>query len=232
MAKNTGTSANENENTQLQDPEVDYKSANDVLQKQVDELKSMMAEFLQSQKVSVQSPKEAVSTVSYETDYEDVPMIPANKHIQVTSLFTGGMTVKGVNDKPIRFDHFGMTRPISYDDLTNVVSVHRNLVEDGSFFIHSKEAVKALYLEDIYSKMITKQTIENILELSDEEIRRIFNNTTQNIQETIVDLTIEGVKRHLKQGDMKYSNRNKIELLSELSGKDIYKIANDQLNDK
>jgi hypothetical protein len=209
---------------------VQVQLPNEDLEKKVAELTLLVEQLLQNQSTLMPAP--AVEAKVDEVEYDDTPFIQPNKMIQVTSLFNGGMTLTGLNNKKIRFENFGVTLPVSFEDLTYISSHHRNLIEDGNIYINSKDVIKALYLEEIFRKVVNKSTIENILELSDDDIRRVYKNATKDIQDTIVEITLEGVKRHITQGDMKFSNRNKIEILSEMSGKNIYRIATEQLEEK
>lgn len=228
--KNTQSITEEKQPTipQVLTPDAELLEKNAKLQSELDELKAMMEQLMESQKTQ----PEVVTKPQDDMEIDDeVELIPPNKMMNLTSLFYGGMTLQGAN-KPIRFEHFGMTRPVSFEDLTFICNNHRSLAENGFFFIHNKDAIKALYLDDHYKRFVNKQTIENIITLPDQEITNIFNNVTNELKETIIDVVIAGVKQHIQTGDnMKYSNRNKIELLSSLSGKNIWKIANDAVEE-
>jgi len=214
---------NKNKDKVAENTDVVVDTEKEKLKSELDELKQLVAQLLKDKQES--SANVSVATDPQEIE-EDVAIIPPNKMINVTSLFYGGMTLTG-NNKRIRFERFGVTQPVSFEDLTHICSNHRNLAEEGAFFIHNKDAVKSLYLEDNYKKFINKQTIENFITLPEEQMRSMFKNTTKEIQETIVDLVIDGVKKYIKGEDSKYSNRNKVEIISELSGKNIYQLANE-----
>jgi hypothetical protein len=210
-----GRIAKQDANSNIEPTVIDYEQKSNQLELELAELKELVAQLSSNKTI-----------VSDEDDYE---IIPPNKQINVTSLFYGGMTLRGNNEKPIRFENFGITRPISFDDLTHICSNHRRLAEEGAFFIHNKDAIKSLYLEENYKNFIKKEQIENVIDLPEEDIRRITKSLSSELKETVSEVVLAGVKRHIKEGDYKYSNRNKVALIGELCGRDIYKIANDQI---
>ncbi len=197
----------------------------DQLKNDVNDLKEMMKMFIQSQTQSnkidtdIKAPeKESVS--EYE-DLEEVVSIPPNQLINVTSLFTGGMTLTGSHGKPIRFERFGQTMPVTFEDVNYACSNNRKFAEEGYFFIHSGKAVKLLYLNEAYEKIIDVKTIENLINLSTDKIEEIYNKVTQNIKDSIIDIVVRGIIANKPA----YSDRNKIDFLGKLRGKDLNVIA-------
>src|SRR5690606_15328527 len=122
-----------------------------------DSLKALMQQLLDSQsKQKEESKSESTTSAKNNVDDSDrdYSIIPPNKLVKVTSLFYGGMTLRGSNDKKIRFARFGDTKPVSYEDLTYICTNHENLAEQGAFFIHDTEVVRSLYLERTYAKIL------------------------------------------------------------------------------
>src|SRR5690554_3287233 len=77
--------------------------SNTQLQNDVNSLKALMQQLIESQ-----SQKEEVVVTSTTSNPEedqdrDYSIIPPNKLVKVSSLFYGGMTLRGSNDKKIRF---------------------------------------------------------------------------------------------------------------------------------
>lgn len=199
--------------------EIDLKKENEKLKKEFEQLKEMFSQLIQSQNSQNESNREQDKT-------EAIEMLPT-KLIHVTSLFHGGMTLRGSNNKPIRFERFGLTRPVTFEDLTYICSNHRTLAEEGSFFIHSKEAIELLYLESNYKKIIDKSKIENLITLPHDEIEGIFSGLTDSLKETIEDIVINGIISN----DTKYLDRGKIDFIGKLCGKNLYKIAQDRITE-
>src|SRR5690606_12188285 len=132
-------------------------------QNDVNSLKALMQQLIESQ-----SQKEEVVVTSTTSNPEedqdrDYSIIPPNKLVKVSSLFYGGMTLRGSNDKKIRFARFGDTKPVSYEDLTYICTNHENLAEQGAFFVHDVEVVRSLYLERTYEKILDVKKIENLI---------------------------------------------------------------------
>jgi hypothetical protein len=94
--------------------------------------------------------------------------------------------------------------------------------KNGYFMILDNDVVKAHALEDDYKKILTKQQIENILTFEDDVIRTLFSGTTNVIRETIVTMIMQKINSNEKKD---YVDKNKVAILSEIYGKDIYALA-------
>jgi len=194
---------------------IDLVKRNEELERELEELKKKL-ETLMSEKVS---------TVEKNNDIKDenevFPEIPMNKPIKVMSLYTGGLNLKKYdNDKtPVRFNGFGEIQPILYMDLLKIISHQRKFFEEGYCVILDDEVIKVHYLEKDMEKILDKNTIEKILDYENEKIRDLFVGTTKQIRQTIIDLIIDKIIKK------EYVDRNKVALISELYGKDLYEIA-------
>jgi anion-transporting ArsA/GET3 family ATPase len=199
---------------------------NKQLRSELDEMKAMMKQLLESQNASKEQSKESQKIDSDPDNIDESYVdIPQNKQINVTSLFYGGMTLYGTNSKKIRFDKFGITRPISYGDLIDVCNRHRDLAEQGAFFIHSKDAVKALYLEQSYVNILDAKKIGNLLTLSESEIDSIMKSMTDIQKNTVENVVIQGII----DGDHKYTNWNKVNIVNKHCKRNLQKIANERM---
>ena len=216
------------EETKIETPEVventiDYKSEYEKLKNEFGDLKAMMAQLIESQKTN--SVKENVEDKSIkdlnDTVIDDAVIIPTNKMVYLTNLFDGKMYLTGSNNKPVNFENFGVTLPVTYEDLQYICSNHRSFAEKGYFFIHNKDMVHALYLDEAYKKIVNKSVIETILKLSAKQIEEIMNNTTSTIKDTIFNTVVNGVKNVSPE----YSDTTKIGLVGKLYGKDIFETA-------
>lgn len=195
------------------------------LEAELSELKNMMMQLISSQNKSEESKTEVTTPDYDDTDkyeYEDeVPTIPPNKLFNVTSLFYGGMTLRGSNNKKIRFDRFGVTRPISFEDITYICTNHHKLAEEGAFIIHSKDVVKSLYLEKAYERILDAKKIENLIDLPHEKIDDIMKNLTSIQKNTVENIIIRG----LMDGNNKFNNLTKLEIIERHCGKNLRAIA-------
>lgn len=194
-------------------------------EKDIEQENLKLKEEIEGLKKAMESLMSTVKSSSYDVksdDGENAVDIPPTKMIKVTSLFAGGMTLRGAKNQTIRFDRFGVQRPISYEDLIHICNEHRNLAEEGYFFIHNKDVIKSLYLEEYYERSIVdRDTIKNLINLDGKRIKEIYNDLSKNLKETFVDIVIEG----MEQGKPEFNDRNKIELINQLCGKNLYEIV-------
>lgn len=194
---------------------IDLVKRNKELERELKELKKKL-ETLMSEKVSAVEKNNDIKD-----ENEVFPEIPMNKPIKVMSLYTGGLNLKKYdNDKtPVRFNRFGEVQPILYMDLIKIISHQRKFFEEGYCVILDDEVIKVHYLEKDMEKILDKNTIEKILDYENEKIRDLFVGTTKQIRQTIIDLIIDKIVKK------EYVDRNKVALISELYGKDLYEIA-------
>lgn len=195
--------------------EIDYKTEYEKLQSQFNEMKEQFAQLMKVQ-------SENSNKVSEDIQDEEAPIIPSNKITNITNIFDGKMYLNA-NNKIIGFESFGMTLPVTFEDLQYICANHRTFAEKGYFFIHNKDMIHALYLDEAYKKIINKSTIEHILKLTDKQITETISNTTDTIKDTIINLIVKGVKDNKPE----YADKRKIDLISELTGQDIFKLAQD-----
>lgn len=191
----------------------DLIKKNKELEKELARMKEMLQKLITEKQMSIAENNKAEEDI--------LPEIPMNKPIKVMSLYTGGLNLKRYEDDktPIRFNMYGETQPILYMDLLKIISHQRKFFEEGYCIVLDKNVIKAHYLEKHMSKILDKKTIDNLLDYDDEKIKDLFNGTTKQIKETIVDLIVDKIIKK------EYVDRNKVALISELYGKDLYEIA-------
>ena len=198
---------------------IDKTIDNDLIKKNKELEKELarMKKMVQKLKTEKQTP----IAENNKAEEDILPEIPMNKPIKVMSLYTGGLNLKRYEDDktPIRFNMYGETQPILYMDLLKIISHQRKFFEEGYCIVLDKNVIKAHYLEKHMSKILDKKTIDNLLDYDDEKIKDLFNGTTKQIKETIVDLIVDKIIKK------EYVDRNKVALISELYGKDLYEIA-------
>jgi len=191
----------------------DLVKRNKELEKELARMKEQVQKLMAEKQTSIAE--------NNKTEEDILPEIPMNKPIKVMSLYTGGLNLKRYEDDktPIRFNMYGETQPILYMDLLKIISHQRKFFEEGYCIVLDKNVIKAHYLEKHMSKILDKKTIDNLLDYDDEKIKDLFNGTTKQIKETIVDLIVDKIVKK------EYVDRNKVALISELYGKDLYEIA-------
>lgn len=191
----------------------DLIKKNKELEKELARMKEMVQKLIAEKQTPIAENNKAEEDI--------LPEIPMNKPIKVMSLYTGGLNLKRYEDDktPIRFNMYGETQPILYMDLLKIISHQRKFFEEGYCIVLDKNVIKAHYLEKHMSTILDKKTIDNLLDYDDEKIKDLFNGTTKQIKETIVDLIVDKIIKK------EYVDRNKVALISELYGKDLYEIA-------
>jgi hypothetical protein len=191
----------------------DLVKRNEELEKELEKMKEMLQKLMAEKKVDTKQNSEIKEEV--------FPEIPMHKPIKVMSLYTGGLNLKKYNDDktPFRFNFFGETQPILYGDLVKIISHQRKFFEEGYCVVLDNDVIKVHYLEKFMKKILDKKTIDKLLEYDDEKIKDLYNGTTKQLKQTIVDLIVDKIVKK------EYVDRNKVAVISELYGKDLYEIA-------
>lgn len=192
----------------------DLVKRNEELEKELEKMKEML------QKLMTEKENKLNQEIKQE-EVEVFPEIPMHKPIKVMSLYTGGLNLKKYNDDktPFRFNFFGETQPILYGDLVKIISHQRKFFEEGYCVILDNDVIKVHYLEKFMEKILDKKTIDKLLEYDDEKIKDLYNGTTKQLKQSIVDLIVDKIVKK------EYVDRNKVAVISELYGKDLYEIA-------
>ena len=192
----------------------DLVKRNEELEKELEKMKEML------QKLMTEKENKLNQEIKQE-EVEVFPEIPMHKPIKVMSLYTGGLNLKKYNDDktPFRFNFFGETQPILYGDLVKIISHQRKFFEEGYCVVLDNDVIKVHYLEKFMEKILDKKTIDKLLEYDDEKIKDLYNGTTKQLKQTIVDLIVDKIVKK------EYVDRNKVAVISELYGKDLYEIA-------
>jgi hypothetical protein len=192
----------------------DLVKRNKELEKELEKMKEMLQKLMAEKKVDTKQNSEI-------KEEEVFPEIPMHKPIKVMSLYTGGLNLKKYNDDktPFRFNFFGETQPILYGDLVKIISHQRKFFEEGYCVVLDNDVIKVHYLEKFMKKILDKKTIDKLLEYDDEKIKDLYNGTTKQLKQTIVDLIVDKIVKK------EYVDRNKVAVISELYGKDLYEIA-------
>lgn len=192
----------------------DLVKRNKELEKELEKMKEML------QKLMTEKENKLNQEIKQE-EVEVFPEIPMHKPIKVMSLYTGGLNLKKYNDDktPFRFNFFGETQPILYGDLVKIISHQRKFFEEGYCVALDNDVIKVHYLEKFMKKILDKKTIDKLLEYDGEKIKDLYNGTTKQLKQTIVDLIVDKIVKK------EYVDRNKVAVISELYGKDLYEIA-------
>lgn len=206
----------ENENQMNTTAVKDDMDLINVLRQENEELKLQMKlileklEVQETKKTEVNESNNYVNTYTKNDFYTDISPL---KLIKVISLSDGGVSLRtkpGGDGKVFRFDKFGHSIPITYSDLQDVIATDRSFIEDGCVYICDEDVVRNNYLEDIYSKFITVDTINNIFSFPTEQIVDMVKNTTETIQESIISIIVRKINNN------EYVDMNKVDAIGKV----------------
>lgn len=194
---------------------------NEVLANQVSELTALVQSLLeQNKKLQSDNEEQKVASKSLYETVEDRLDIDPREYIKLISLTDGGLNL-ATNTTVIRFNDFGVTKSVTFEDLRAIVDNHPSSAKEGAFLIQSQKAVKALYLEDEYENMLNKNQVESIITLPISEIKKTLDTVSATLKETIVSRIIKGVM----SGNQKFQDRGKILEIGNHIDKDLYKLV-------
>lgn len=158
---------------------------------------------------------------------ENTKQLEPDDYISVMSLlpYPLNLTTKEFGQGNVkRFTKFGEVKKIMYRDLVDIIEAHMNFVEAGYFYILSPAFVRQNGLQEIYSKILTKDKIEEIITSNSQESINLYNSATKEQQEIIIDLLI-GMARNNPDS----LNLNVVDKISRLSKVDIMQKAEEAL---
>lgn len=119
-----------------------------------------------------------------------------------------------------RFTKFGEIKNIMYKDLVEIMEVQRSFLEAGYFYILNPDVIRQHGLDEVYSKILTKEKIEEILNTNSESCIDLYNSTNEEQQKIIVELFIDRIKSNPES-----VNLNTVDRISRISKTDILKRA-------
>lgn len=193
-------------------PSVDEK-------KEIDILRARIAELEKGQKSK--APVKDVN--AYEQN-----KIQLDAYIPVMSLIPFRLnlsTKEGGTGDIKKFTKFGEVKNILYKDLVDIIEVHSNFMEAGYFYILDPRVIRQHGLDEIYSKILTKEKIEEILlnNTNPEQCIDLYNSANSEQQKIIVQLLISRIKENPSS-----VNPYTVDRISSLSDINIRKKAEDE----
>jgi hypothetical protein len=186
------------------------------LEQELENLKKMVEDLIASRPIV--ASLNPVVTQKQEEENE----IPFRKFIKVISLTNHTLTLSteghGVGTE-YNFVEFGEIQNILYEDVAKIIHNNQKFTRNGAFMILDDRVIKLHNLTSYYEKFLDKDIITNILNFDADKIKEMFSKTTPRIQDAIVSLIVE--KIHNGQD----VDLNKVQILSDIYGKDIKKLA-------
>lgn len=90
-----------------------------------------------------------------------------------------------------KFAKFGDKKSILYKDLTSIIENHRSFLEGGYFYILDERVIKTNGLDEVYSRILTKDNIVSLLEEGDEASVQMFKSCNDKQKSAIVEMVIQ-----------------------------------------
>jgi hypothetical protein len=131
-------------------------------------------------------------------------------------------TLASGKGRVIKFTHFGEVKRILYKDLLEIMENNSNFLEAGYFYILHPALIRHHGLGDVYSKILTKEKIEEVLGVSSDESLKLYESANFKQQEVIIQTLIDKVKDNPDSVDL-----NMVDKISRVSKVDIVKRAED-----
>lgn len=147
------------------------------------------------------------------------PLI-SDTYIPVMSLVfdTLSLSTREHGQGIVEFTFFGQTKQIVYSDLIRIMENHPTFLRDGKFYIMDSRVVRRHGLDETYSKILTKEMIDNILS-SNKNAIELYQTAGEKQRETINEALI------VKMIKEEHVDLNVIDAISRISGVNLQERA-------
>jgi len=160
------------------------------------------------------------------TQENNTSEIRQDEYINVISLCDMRLTLSTLGygkGKPFSFPEFGSKKRILYSDLVQIIEVHTSFLENGFFYILDPRVIRVHGLDDVYSKLLTKEQIERIIEGKGDVIA-LYNTANARQKETIQSILINKMIQDPNSVDL-----NIIDKISRTSGVNLSEKAQESI---
>ena len=181
------------------------------LEKKVDTLTDLFAQFMKHEmsksepvqsspvnnNVNQKTPVKLNSTVdSDEEDELNNIVIDPVTYIKVMSLDPGLLCLATAEPKNhpkyFTFKKFGEVKRILYSDLNNIIEIDERFLQEGRFIILNRSVVRKHGFDETYSKILTKDKIDQILYGENQtDAVNLFKSTNETQQKNICNLILQ-----------------------------------------
>ena len=149
--------------------------------------------------------------------------IRQDEYIPVMSLLPYNLnlsTKEGGQGSIKKFTRFGEVKKILFKDLVDIIEVHPNFMEAGYFYILDPRFIRQMGLDDMYSKILTKEKMEQIMEADSDQSVALYQTANPSQQEVLIQILIDKVREDPNSVDL-----NVIDKISRVSGVKIQERA-------
>lgn len=187
--------------------------------KELEDLKARLAE-LESTYYPVETDKEQRKEAKRDK-------VLLDDYVPVISLLPYRLnlaTKEGGQGDIKKFTKFGEVKNILYKDLVDIIEINRSFMEAGYFYILDPLVIRQHGLDETYSKILTKEKIDDILNNADSEYCvALYNSANPEQQKVIVQLFVDKMKNNPDS-----VNLYTVDRISRLSKTDITKKAEEE----
>jgi hypothetical protein len=132
------------------------------------------------------------------------------------------LTEKNGPGRVYSFSSFGEVKRIVYSDVMKIIETNRNFLDRGFFYLMDSRLITKHGLGEIYEKILTKESIEKILEGKSNDIVSLFKSANPTQKEIVVDLLIEKMVKYPDSIDL-----NMVDKIYRASGVNIQQKADE-----
>lgn len=200
MAQSKGTSKTDNSAKKVKE-----------LEKTIEELNAMVKLLMKQG-----------ATTSTATGDRDVVFISLCNHIlNLSTEPYGGGTV-------YTFSEFGEEQAIPFSDARKIVKNNKKFIKGGKCYIADDELVAAEHLTNDYKKILSKESLLELLSTERNKFRSIFDSLTSEQKEIFKDIVMEKLSANQDSVDMnivQYINNSlNVDILEDIKyGKELLK---------
>ena len=194
----------------VEDKNKDLSKENEELKNLIESMQAQMKEM--QDKISTAQPI-VVNTVSENN---------GRRKVRVMSLMYNPVNVSTEpygTGKVFEFSNFGEVRPISFDDLYDIVASYPNTMKNGMLYICDKDIVKELGMEDEYENIYDKDMIDRIKYLRTDADADLFIGMSKSMRESVARESAELMNKNEKM------DLNILRKIKDNTGIDIEDIA-------
>ncbi len=159
--------------------------------------------------------KQAVSL-----DEEAGQKIDSDSYIPIMSLtpYSLNLSTKEMGQGSIKkFTKFGEVKRILYRDLVDIMETNPTFLKAGFYYILDPRVIRFHGLDEIYTKILTKEKIDEILDFNSEEGLALYNSANEEQQKIIIGLIVDKLVDNPRS-----VNLNVVDSISRISGVKIY----------
>lgn len=223
MAKQTNLTENPSTPSPLDLKESELLLKNKELEDKINNLTLMMEKFLTSQ-IEKNEKVEVIKQPELDRGFKAYTNIDPTKRVLLMNMMHAGGTFITHSNKPIRFNHFGHIQPARFEDVESLTTKYRDYFENLELrILNDNDVVEALYLKESYKKNdISKEEIENIIDLDAQKIVEKIKSLSIPLQESVLSLIVSNVAKN----NPKFLDKNKWEIINNAFGINIQEFAN------